>query len=359
MARRRPVRDRGPRRRRASTASSPTGGRASAGDLATFGGTLQALVVRGRPNFDANTANPGETYPVEWVTIDEPNPLTGHRPCGRRRPRARRSSTAPRASGRPTTASTSTAPPAARPARPVLGVHARGARRRRPEADLRVRRRARTSRTPTTSWSSRTPATSCCRRTRTASSSSAASRGGARSTTSPAPCSTAPSSAAAASAPTAGRSSSTSRAATAAPSGNDAHRRPHLRHLGAVRRKGRRLSRSPPAPERQQERPRNDESPATAGLSKSAERGLEPPPTKCGSGPQPCNPGVRSVLCVHIAQNVHESGRNGRSGRSGCCRGCCHGRFRCSDCVASAPHCRLARCESARGVWEDVRCCRG
>jgi len=47
-----------------------------AGDLATFGGTLQALVVRGRPNFDANGANPGETYPVEWVAIEEPNPLT-------------------------------------------------------------------------------------------------------------------------------------------------------------------------------------------------------------------------------------------------------------------------------------------
>lgn len=46
------------------------------GDLATFGGTLQALVVRGRPNFDANLANPGESYPVEWVTIEEPNPLT-------------------------------------------------------------------------------------------------------------------------------------------------------------------------------------------------------------------------------------------------------------------------------------------
>ncbi len=45
------------------------------GDLASFGGTLQALVVRDRPNFDANTANPGETYPVEWVTIVEPNPL--------------------------------------------------------------------------------------------------------------------------------------------------------------------------------------------------------------------------------------------------------------------------------------------
>jgi secreted PhoX family phosphatase len=46
-----------------------------AGDLATFGGTLQALVVRNRPNFDMNTANPGESYPVEWVTIEEPNPL--------------------------------------------------------------------------------------------------------------------------------------------------------------------------------------------------------------------------------------------------------------------------------------------
>jgi secreted PhoX family phosphatase len=46
------------------------------GDLATFGGTLQALMVRGRPNFDADGAHPGESYPVEWVTIDEPNPLT-------------------------------------------------------------------------------------------------------------------------------------------------------------------------------------------------------------------------------------------------------------------------------------------
>ena len=44
------------------------------GDLATYGGTLQALVVRGLPNFDANAANPGESYPVEWVTIPEPNP---------------------------------------------------------------------------------------------------------------------------------------------------------------------------------------------------------------------------------------------------------------------------------------------
>jgi hypothetical protein len=45
------------------------------GDLATFGGTLEALVVRNQPNFDADTAAPGSTYPVEWVAVDEPNPV--------------------------------------------------------------------------------------------------------------------------------------------------------------------------------------------------------------------------------------------------------------------------------------------
>jgi secreted PhoX family phosphatase len=45
------------------------------GDLASNGGVLEALVVSGQPNFDANTANPGDSYGVEWVTIDEPNPL--------------------------------------------------------------------------------------------------------------------------------------------------------------------------------------------------------------------------------------------------------------------------------------------
>jgi secreted PhoX family phosphatase len=44
------------------------------GDLATFGGTLQALKVRDRPNFDMDAANPGESFAIEWVTIDEPNP---------------------------------------------------------------------------------------------------------------------------------------------------------------------------------------------------------------------------------------------------------------------------------------------
>jgi secreted PhoX family phosphatase len=46
------------------------------GDLASFGGELQALKVRNRPNFDADAANPGETYPVEWVTIEDPDPQT-------------------------------------------------------------------------------------------------------------------------------------------------------------------------------------------------------------------------------------------------------------------------------------------
>jgi uncharacterized protein len=46
------------------------------GDLATFGGTLQALVVSGKPNFDANAAVPGQRESVEWVTIPEPNPPT-------------------------------------------------------------------------------------------------------------------------------------------------------------------------------------------------------------------------------------------------------------------------------------------
>jgi secreted PhoX family phosphatase len=30
--------------------------------------------VRGRPNFDANTASPGDVYRVRWVEIEEPDP---------------------------------------------------------------------------------------------------------------------------------------------------------------------------------------------------------------------------------------------------------------------------------------------
>jgi hypothetical protein len=47
-------------------------------------------------------------------------------------------------------------------------------------------------------------------------------------------------------------------------------------------------------------------------------RGLEPPPGYPGPGPQPCHPGVISVLCVQCVQIVRESGRIGRTGRSGC-----------------------------------------
>jgi hypothetical protein len=68
--------------------------------------------------------------------------------------------------------------------------------------------------------------------------------------------------------------------------------------------------------------PLDDESPAYAGLSRVRRRGLEPPPGYPGSGPQPCNPGVRSVLCVQSVQNERKLDA-GRNGRSGCCRGCC------------------------------------
>ena len=53
------------------------------------------------PELRATLANPGESYQVEWVTVDEPNPLTDTVRT-RHRPRARRSSTAPKASGPPT-----------------------------------------------------------------------------------------------------------------------------------------------------------------------------------------------------------------------------------------------------------------
>ena len=67
--------------------------------------------------------------------------------------------------------------------------------------------------------------------------------------------------------------------------------------------------------------PTGTKKPRKCGAFTMRRRGLEPPPGYPGPGPQPCNPGVRSVLCVHIVQNVRESGRIGRNGRSGCCRG--------------------------------------
>jgi secreted PhoX family phosphatase len=52
----------------------PNGAPAKAGDLAALGGALEALKVVELPNFDADDAEPGESYAAEWVTIDEPNP---------------------------------------------------------------------------------------------------------------------------------------------------------------------------------------------------------------------------------------------------------------------------------------------
>jgi secreted PhoX family phosphatase len=44
------------------------------GDLAETDGTLQALVVSGQPNFDADEASVGVALDCEWVTIDDPDP---------------------------------------------------------------------------------------------------------------------------------------------------------------------------------------------------------------------------------------------------------------------------------------------
>ena len=46
----------------ASTGSSPRAGPREFGDLAAFGGTLEALVVSGHPNLDMNTVDPGEEF---------------------------------------------------------------------------------------------------------------------------------------------------------------------------------------------------------------------------------------------------------------------------------------------------------
>ena len=42
--------------------------------------------------------------------------------------------------------------------------------------------------------------------------------------------------------------------------------------------------------------------PRKCGAFTMRRRGLEPPPGYPGPGPQPCNPGVRSVLCVHASR---------------------------------------------------------
>lgn len=47
------------------------------GDLASGSGMLQALAIRGMPAADTNVGWPvGESFPVEWVTIEEPDPAT-------------------------------------------------------------------------------------------------------------------------------------------------------------------------------------------------------------------------------------------------------------------------------------------
>ena len=45
------------------------------GDLASSGGTLQVLRIPDRPNYDMDLANPGDEFTIDWVTIEEPNPM--------------------------------------------------------------------------------------------------------------------------------------------------------------------------------------------------------------------------------------------------------------------------------------------
>lgn len=52
----------------------PSAQPAQPGDLAANGGTLQALVVKGRPNFDMNAARIDKEYAVKWVHLDDPDP---------------------------------------------------------------------------------------------------------------------------------------------------------------------------------------------------------------------------------------------------------------------------------------------
>ena len=75
------LRDRGPRRRRVLPLRprAPAERRRRSGDVRRH---APGAGVRGRNRATSTRTrrNPGETYAVEWVTIDEPNPLTEHRP---------------------------------------------------------------------------------------------------------------------------------------------------------------------------------------------------------------------------------------------------------------------------------------
>lgn len=55
------------------------------GDLASSDGVLQAIRRVDRANFDADTATAGESFAVDWVTIEDPDPQANP---GRRFPRA-------------------------------------------------------------------------------------------------------------------------------------------------------------------------------------------------------------------------------------------------------------------------------
>jgi secreted PhoX family phosphatase len=55
------------------------------GDLASSDDVLQTVRRVGRPNFDADTATVGESFAVDWVTIDDPDPQPNP---GQRFPRA-------------------------------------------------------------------------------------------------------------------------------------------------------------------------------------------------------------------------------------------------------------------------------
>ena len=52
------------------------------GQLANSSGKLEMLGIRGRPNLDMDTVNPGESLPVVWYLIDNPEPASDSAPAG-------------------------------------------------------------------------------------------------------------------------------------------------------------------------------------------------------------------------------------------------------------------------------------
>ena len=184
LARRRPLRDRGPRQRRVlPLRPEPPAARVRRPGQRSAARSRRSGSSGGRTSTPTRRTR-ASRYAVEWVTIEEPNPLTdtvrtrgagegrgdvqphgGH--LGGRRSRLLRlhDRRRRRSSGR-------------------SGSTAARARRRQAAADLRVHERGRPAVARQPRRSSRRPATSCCRRTAAASSSCAASPAAARSTTS-------------------------------------------------------------------------------------------------------------------------------------------------------------------------------